>query len=94
MEENIKLLPKLNISQFITSSITILTIVFGIGQLYGEYIYVKSELESLEQLHQKDIEILDRRLEKKIKLIEDLEQKIINIEKHLEFEKGQQLFDK
>ena len=51
--------------------------VFAAGSIYSEFTAIKSQLSSIED-----------RLDKKIKVINSLEQRIINLEKEVEYEKG------
>jgi len=51
--------------------------VFAAGSIYAEFTAIKSQLSSIED-----------RLDKKIKVINSLEQRIINLEKEVEYEKG------
>jgi|TARA_R110001606_G_scaffold398947_2_gene579659 hypothetical protein len=55
----------------------IVAAIFAAGSIYAEFTAIKSKLSFLEE-----------RLDKKIKVIGSLEDRIINLEKEVEFEKG------
>ena len=52
-------------------------VIFAMGSLYAEYKYLHAELDNVED-----------RLDKKIKVINDNTERINNVEKHLRYEDG------
>ena len=52
-------------------------LIFGAGSIYSEFTAIKNKAD-----------VLDQRLEKKIKVINELETRIIKLEKEVEYEEG------
>ena len=70
-----------NINKFLSNNwsivVGLLAAIFTAGTLFSEFTAVKSELTMVHE-----------RLDKKIKVINELEDRIVDIEKELQYEKG------
>tara|TARA_B100000927_G_C16037917_1_gene297797 strand:- start:50 stop:295 length:246 start_codon:yes stop_codon:yes gene_type:complete len=70
-----------NINKFLSNNwslvVGILAAIFTAGTLFSEFTALKSELTMVHE-----------RLDKKIKVINELEDRIVDIEKELQYEKG------
>lgn len=72
---------EVNVNKFLANNwsivVVLLTAIFTAGTIFAEFTALKSELSTVHE-----------RLDKKIKVINSLEDRIINIEKELQYEKG------
>jgi len=72
---------EVNLNKFLTNNwsivVGLLAAIFTAGTLFSEFTALKSELTTVHE-----------RLDKKIKVINDLEERIVDIEKELQYEKG------
>ena len=70
-----------NINKFLSNNwslvVGILAAIFTAGTLFSEFTALKTELTTVHE-----------RLDKKIKVINELEDRIVDIEKELQYEKG------
>ena len=70
-----------NINKFLSNNwsivVGLLAAIFTAGTLFSEFTALKTELTTVHE-----------RLDKKIKVINELEDKIVDIEKELQYEKG------
>ena len=70
-----------NINKFLSNNwslvVGILAAIFTAGTLFSEFTALKNELTTVHE-----------RLDKKIKVINELEDRIVDIEKELQYEKG------
>ena len=70
-----------NINRFLQNNwsivVGLLAAIFTAGTLFSEFTALKTELSTVHE-----------RLDKKIKVINDLEDRIVEIEKELQYEKG------
>ena len=71
----------MNINKFLSNNwsiiVGLLAAIFTAGTLFSEFTALKTELSTVHE-----------RLDKKIKVINDLEDRIVEIEKELQYEKG------
>ena len=71
----------MNINKFLTNNwsllVGLLAAIFTAGTLFSEFTALKTELQTVHE-----------RLDKKIKVINELEDRIVGIEKELQYEKG------
>ena len=71
----------MNINKFLSNNwsmiVGLLAAIFTAGTLFSEFTALKTELQTIHE-----------RLDKKIKVINELEDRIIDIEKELQYEKG------
>ena len=71
----------MNINKFLSNNwsiiVGLLAAIFTAGTLFSEFTTLKTELQTIHE-----------RLDKKIKVINELEDRIIDIEKELQYEKG------
>lgn len=74
---------EVNVNKFLANNwsivVGILAAIFTAGSIFAEFTALKSELTTVHE-----------RLDKKIKVINDLEDRIVDIEKELQYEKGLQ----
>ena len=74
---------QVNLNKFLANNwsivVGLLAAIFTAGTLFSEFTALKAELTTVHE-----------RLDKKIKVINELEDRIINIEKELEYEKGKE----
>jgi len=72
---------EMNINKFLSNNwsiiVGLLAAIFTAGTLFSEFTALKTELQTIHE-----------RLDKKIKVINELEDRIIDIEKELQYEKG------
>lgn len=72
---------EVNVNKFLANNWSIVVVVLGAiftaGSIFAEFTALKSELSTVHE-----------RLDKKIKVINTLEDRIIDIEKELQYEKG------
>jgi hypothetical protein len=72
---------EVSVNKFLANNWSIVVVVLGAiftaGSIFSEFTALKSELSTVHE-----------RLDKKIKVISELETRIIDIEKELEYEKG------
>ena len=72
---------EVNFNKFIANNwsivVGLLAAIFTAGTIFAEFTALKSELTTVHE-----------RLDKKIKVINDLEDRIVEIEKELQYEKG------
>lgn len=72
---------EVNLNKFLTNNwsivVGLLAAIFTAGTLFSEFTALKSELT-----------IVHERLDKKIKVINELEDRIVDIEKEMQYEKG------
>lgn len=72
---------EVNVNKFLANNWSIVVVVLGAiftaGSVFAEFTALKSELSTVHE-----------RLDKKIKVINTLEDRIIDIEKELQYEKG------
>lgn len=72
---------EVNINKFLTNNwslvVGILAAIFTAGTIFSEFTALKTELSTVHE-----------RLDKKIKVINELEDRIVDIEKELQYEKG------
>ena len=72
---------EVNVNKFLANNwsivVGILAAIFTAGSIFAEFTALKSELTTVHE-----------RLDKKIKVINDLEDRIVDIEKELQYEKG------
>jgi|TARA_B100000424_G_scaffold270298_1_gene269260 predicted nucleic acid-binding Zn-ribbon protein len=70
-----------NLNKFLTNNwsivVGLLAAIFTAGTLFSEFTALKTELTTVHE-----------RLDKKIKVINDLEERIVEIEKELQYDKG------
>ena len=73
----------MNLNKFLANNwsivVGLLAAIFTAGTLFSEFTALKAELTTVHE-----------RLDKKIKVINELEDRIIDIEKELEYEKGKE----
>ena len=71
----------MNINKFLTNNwsliVGLLAAIFTAGTLFSEFTALKNELQTVHE-----------RLDKKIKVINELEDRLVDIEKELQYEKG------
>ena len=71
----------MNINKFLANNwsliVGLLAAIFTAGTLFSEFTALKNELQTVHE-----------RLDKKIKVINELEDRIVDIEKELQYEKG------
>lgn len=71
----------MNINKFLSNNwsiiVGLLAAIFTAGTLFSEFTALKTELQTVHE-----------RLDKKIKVINELEDRLIDIEKELQYEKG------
>ena len=71
----------MNINKFLSNNwsilVGLLAAIFTAGTLFSEFTALKTELSTVHE-----------RLDKKIKVINELEDRIVDIEKELQYEKG------
>ena len=71
----------MNINKFLTNNwsliVGLLAAIFTAGTLFSEFTALKNELNTVHE-----------RLDKKIKVINELEDRLVDIEKELQYEKG------
>jgi len=71
----------MNINKFLSNNwsilVGLLAAIFTAGTLFSEFTALKNELQTVHE-----------RLDKKIKVINELEDRLIDIEKELQYEKG------
>lgn len=74
---------QVNLNKFLTNNwsivVGLLAAIFTAGTLFSEFTALKAELTTVHE-----------RLDKKIKVINELEDRIIDIEKELQYEKGKE----
>jgi len=74
---------QVNLNKFLTNNwsivVGLLAAIFTAGTLFSEFTALKAELTTVHD-----------RLDKKIKVINELEDRIIDIEKELQYEKGKE----
>ena len=74
---------EVNVNKFLANNwsivVGVLAAIFTAGSIFAEFTALKSELTTVHE-----------RLDKKIKVINDLEDRIVDIEKELQYEKGLQ----
>ena len=74
---------QVNLNKFLANNwsivVGLLAAIFTAGTLFSEFTALKAELTTVHE-----------RLDKKIKVINELEDRIIDIEKELEYEKGKE----
>lgn len=74
---------EVNVNKFLANNwsivVGLLAAIFTAGSIFAEFTALKSELTTVHE-----------RLDKKIKVINDLEDRIVDIEKELQYEKGLQ----
>jgi len=72
---------EMNINKFLTNNwsliVGLLAAIFTAGTLFSEFTALKNELQTVHE-----------RLDKKIKVINELEDRLVDIEKELQYEKG------
>lgn len=72
---------EVNVNKFLANNwsivVGILAAIFTAGSIFAEFTALKSELKTVHE-----------RLDKKIKVINELEDRIVDIEKELQYEKG------
>lgn len=72
---------EMNINKFLTNNwsliVGLLAAIFTAGTLFSEFTALKNELNTVHE-----------RLDKKIKVINELEDRLVDIEKELQYEKG------
>lgn len=72
---------EMNINKFLSNNwsilVGLLAAIFTAGTLFSEFTALKTELSTVHE-----------RLDKKIKVINELEDRIVDIEKELQYEKG------
>jgi hypothetical protein len=72
---------EVNVNKFLSNNWSIVVVllgaIFSAGTIFAEFTALKSELSTVHE-----------RLDKKIKVINDLKDRIISIEKELQYEKG------
>ena len=72
---------EMNINKFLANNwsliVGLLAAIFTAGTLFSEFTALKNELSTVHE-----------RLDKKIKVINELEDRIVDIEKELQYEKG------
>ena len=72
---------EVSVNKFLANNWSVVVVVLGAiftaGSIFSEFTALKSELSTVHE-----------RLDKKIKVISELEARIIDIEKELEYEKG------
>ena len=72
---------EMNINKFLANNwsliVGLLAAIFTAGTLFSEFTALKTELSTVHE-----------RLDKKIKVINELEDRIVDIEKELQYEKG------
>lgn len=72
---------EVNINKFLTNNwslvVGLLAAIFTAGTIFSEFTALKTELSTVHE-----------RLDKKIKVINELEDRIVDIEKELQYEKG------
>ena len=72
---------EVNVNKFLANNwsivVGILAAIFTAGTIFAEFTALKSELTTVHE-----------RLDKKIKVINELEDRIVDIEKELQYEKG------
>lgn len=72
---------EVNVNKFLANNwsivVGILAAIFTAGSIFAEFTALKSELTTVHE-----------RLDKKIKVINELEDRIVDIEKELQYEKG------
>ena len=72
---------EVNVTKFLANNwsivVGILAAIFTAGSIFAEFTALKSELKTVHE-----------RLDKKIKVINELEDRIVEIEKELQYEKG------
>jgi len=72
---------EVNVNKFLANNwsivVGILAAIFTAGSIFAEFTALKSELSTVHE-----------RLDKKIKVINELEDRIVDIEKELQYEKG------
>ena len=71
----------MNINKFLSNNwsiiVGLLAAIFTAGTLFSEFTALKNELQTVHE-----------RLDKKIKVINELEDRLVDIEKELQYEKG------
>lgn len=71
----------MNINKFLSNNwsiiVGLLAAIFTAGTLFSEFTALKTELQTVHE-----------RLDKKIKVINELEDRLVDIEKELQYEKG------
>lgn len=74
---------EVNVNKFLANNwsivVGLLAAIFTAGSIFAEFTALKQELTTVHE-----------RLDKKIKVINDLEDRIVDIEKELQYEKGLQ----
>jgi predicted nucleic acid-binding Zn-ribbon protein len=72
---------EMNINKFLANNwsliVGLLAAIFTAGTLFSEFTALKNELQTVHE-----------RLDKKIKVINELEDRLVDIEKELQYEKG------
>jgi hypothetical protein len=72
---------EVNVNKFLANNwsivVGVLAAIFTAGSIFAEFTALKSELSTVHE-----------RLDKKIKVINELEDRIVDIEKELQYEKG------
>lgn len=72
---------EVNVNKFLANNwsivVGLLAAIFTAGSIFAEFTALKSELSTVHE-----------RLDKKIKVINELEDRIVDIEKELQYEKG------
>ena len=72
---------EMNINKFLSNNwsiiVGLLAAIFTAGTLFSEFTALKNELQTVHE-----------RLDKKIKVINELEDRLVDIEKELQYEKG------